>query len=73
MTDTHANMRKLAELQQEFLDTCRRGENCDDKGHATFLQLSELADEIAAIHEQEAAEFRRLAGLALDGAMFPKP
>lgn len=72
MTDTPANMRKLRDLQEEFLDTCRKGEDATDHGHSTFLRLSELADEIATIHEDEAAEFRRLAGLALDGAMFPK-
>ncbi|MBE8518124.1 hypothetical protein ILP97_11505 [Amycolatopsis sp. H6(2020)] len=71
MTATDENMRKLHRLQEEFLDTCRQGETADDRGHATFLRLSELADEIATIHEDEATEFRRLAGLALDGAMFP--
>jgi hypothetical protein len=72
VTHTSENMRKLHRLQEEFLDTCRQGENSDDHGHATFLRLSELADEIASIHEDEAAEFRRLAGLALDCGMFPK-
>jgi hypothetical protein len=67
-----SNMKRLQQLQAEFLDTCRRGEDCDDHGHSAFLELSELADEIAAIHEDEAAEFRRLAGIALDCAMFPK-
>lgn len=69
---TSDNMRKLHQLQEEFLDTCRKGENATDHGHAAFMRLSELADEIASIHEDEAAEFRRLAGLALDCGMFPK-
>ncbi|EOD70346.1 hypothetical protein [Amycolatopsis vancoresmycina] len=73
MNDTDANMRKLQRLQAEFFDVCRTGQDADDRGHATFLRLSELADEIASIHEEESAEFRRLAGLALDGAMFPEP
>ncbi|UOZ04622.1 hypothetical protein [Amycolatopsis sp. WQ 127309] len=72
MTDTHANMRKLHELQEEFLDTCRKGHDADDHGHTAFVRLSELADEIAGIHEEEAAEFRRLAGIALDCGMFPQ-
>jgi hypothetical protein len=67
MTAPKSNIAKLVKLQDEFdaangsVISPTGGRNRD-----ALLQLSDVAGQMARIHEEEAAEMRRVAGTAFD-------
>jgi len=57
------NIFRLRLLQNEFYEICDGPYTV-----AAFRRLAELCDEMATMHENEAAELRRLGSVALDRA-----
>ena len=67
MTNSTSNLDKLARLQEEF-DTANGSviNATGGRNREALLRLSEVAGEMARIHEEEAAEMRRVADAAYD-------
>ncbi|WIY00060.1 hypothetical protein QRX60_39335 [Amycolatopsis mongoliensis] len=70
MPRSTSNLDRLARLQEEY-DTANASviNETGGRNREALLRLSEVAGEMACIHEDEAAEMRRAAGAAYDLAM----
>ncbi|WP_370970082.1 hypothetical protein [Amycolatopsis sp. cg9] len=65
-----SNLDKLVKLQEEYDDANRSVIlPTGGKDRDTLLRLSDVAGQMARIHEEEAAEMRRVAGQAHDLAL----
>ncbi|WP_328454720.1 MULTISPECIES: hypothetical protein [unclassified Amycolatopsis] len=67
MTKATSNLDRLVRLQEDF-DTANKSviNETGGRNREALLRLSEVAGEMARIHEEEAAEMRRVADAAYD-------